>query len=353
MRVAGALGELFDSGAKREVYRLTDGVPRLINVICDRALLGAYSREIRGVNRRLVRRAAAEIKGEPYSSPLLRWAMPAITATVVVVIGASIWSLTERRDAIVDAAAEPVAMRPASALPPLETSDTPTAEPAAAEPEPVEPETPELDEQLVMASGLTGVDSAFAVLFDLWGLEYSGAAGDGCALARSSGYACLVQRGSWSSLRQLDRPAILVLTDSQGETHRVVLTALRGDRAELSIAGVNVTHPVVQVTDLWFGQFVLLWKPPNGTSLDMGPGSLDPNVVWLRQSLASIDERYRAEPLDSDLYDTALEQRVRDFQRDHRLDVDGLAGRQTQIIINSLLAPDDTPRLTTPRLARD
>ena len=191
------------------------------------------------------------------------------------------------------------------------------------------------------------------MIFGLWGLEYSGASRDGCALARSSGYGCLVQRGSWSSLRQLDRPAILVLTDSQGETHRVVLTALQGDYAELSIAGVDVTHPVAQVTDLWFGQFVLLWKPPNGTSLDLGPGSLDPNVVWLRQSLAAIDERYRAEPLDSDLYDDALEQRVRDFQRDHRLDVDGLAGRQTQIIINSLLAPDDTPRLTTPLLAKD
>jgi general secretion pathway protein A len=58
LRVAGALGEVFDSAAKREVYRLTEGVPRLINVICDRALLGAYSKESRRVNRRLVLRAA-------------------------------------------------------------------------------------------------------------------------------------------------------------------------------------------------------------------------------------------------------------------------------------------------------
>jgi general secretion pathway protein A len=74
LRVAGALGEVFDSAAKREVYRLTEGVPRLINVICDRALLGAYSKESRRVNRRLVLRAAAEIKGIPYTTPFLRWA---------------------------------------------------------------------------------------------------------------------------------------------------------------------------------------------------------------------------------------------------------------------------------------
>ena len=54
LKVAGALGEVFDVGAKREVYRLTEGVPRLINVICDRALLGAYSQGSRRVNRRLV-----------------------------------------------------------------------------------------------------------------------------------------------------------------------------------------------------------------------------------------------------------------------------------------------------------
>ena len=77
------------------------------------------------------------------------------------------------------------------------------------------------------------------------------------------------------------------------------------------------------------------------------------NVVWLRESLAAIDERYRAEPFDSNVYDQELQRQVREFQRDHRLDIDGLAGQQTQIIINSLLEPDSTPRLTIPRLAQE
>ena len=58
-------------------------------------------------------------------------------------------------------------------------------------------------------------------------------------------------------------------------------------------------------------------------------------------------------PAVADQFDADLERIVRTFQRDHRLDVDGLAGQQTQIIINSLLAIDGTPRLTTPRLAQD
>jgi len=352
LRVAGALGEVFDSGAKREIFRLTDGVPRLINVICDRALLGAYSRESRRVNRRLVRRAAAEIKGTAYRAPLLRWAAPVIAAVAVVLVGATLWPLVDERGAGI-AAQDPTPVTPAAdtatvvAIPdPPEPAEAGPAEPSAAE--------PTLDEQLLLAAGLTSSESAFATLFDLWGLKYSGPAAAACDLARQSGYACLSQRGSWSSLRQLDRPAILTLTDSHGAAHHVVLTALDGDRAELSIAGVAVAHPYAAVSDMWFGQFVLLWKPPNGLTTPLGPGSVDRNVVWLRESLAAIDERYRAEPLDSGRFDERLDARLRDFQRDHRLDVDGLAGAQTQIIINTLLAPDGGPRLvTTPRLAQD
>jgi len=352
LRVAGALGEVFDNGAKREVFRLTDGVPRLINVICDRALLGAYSRESRRVSRRLVRRAAAEIKGIPYRAPLLRWAAPVLAAVAVVLVGATLWPLVDEHGTGIAAQEPTIATTRADPAPAAATPDPPESDPTG----PVEATAPEptLDEQLLLAEGLTDSESAFDTLFDLWGLEYSGSAAAACDLARRSGYACLSQRGSWSNLRQLDRPAILTLTDSHGATHHIVLTALNGDQAELSIAGVTVAHPYASVGELWFGQFVLLWKPPNGLTVPLGPGSVDRNVAWLRESLAAIDERYRAEPLDSTQFDERLDARVRDFQRDHRLDVDGLAGAQTQIIINSLLAPDGSPRLvTTPRLAQD
>jgi general secretion pathway protein A len=362
LRVAGALGEVFDSSAKREVFRLTDGVPRLINVICDRALLGAYSRETRRVNRRLVRRAAAEIKGIPYSAPWLRWAIPVVGGVAVAVIAASLWPLLdERLDGRAPAGTSAVAATGAAPPPAVETG------PAAAEPEPEPEPEPEreaeaepdpapeatIDDQLLLAGELTGLAPAFEVLFGLWGIEINEPIMNGCEMAKTRGYACLMQQGSWSSLRRLDRPAILTVTDSRGKTHHVVLKGLQGDRAEISIAGVNVTHPFMDVADAWFGDYILLWKPPNGVAFSLGRGSRGDNVVWLRQSLAAIDERYRAEPLDSSFYDAELERRVIAFQQDHRLDVDGLAGQQTQIVINSLLGAEDTPRLKMSRLARE
>jgi general secretion pathway protein A len=367
LRVAGALGEVFDGPAKREVYRLTKGVPRLINVVCDRALLGAYSKETRRVNRRLVRRAAAEIEGMPYAAPLLRWAIPVIGGVAIAVIAASVWPLLGQRDEPAHAEKAITAAGTGIAVPASEGTQIAAVSGTAPEPEPrPEPEAkaeseadseavPEatLDQQLLLSGELTRLAPAFEVLFSLWDLEFDEPITNGCDLAQSAGYACLMQRGSWSSLRQLDRPAILTLTDSRGKEHHIVLEALQGSTAQLSIAGVSVTHPFLDVTDLWFGDYILLWRPPNGDPLALGRGSRGDNVVWLRESLAAIDDRYRAEPLDSSIYDEELEQRVIDFQRDHRLDVDGLAGQQTQIIINSLLGSEGTPRLTTSRLARE
>ena len=331
------------------MFKLSQGVPRIINVICDRALLGAYSVESRRVTRQLVRRAAAEISGRRYVAPWLRWATPAIMGAGIVLLGIGAWSMLPMSTGDAPQVAATVAnAEPVAALP------EPAAEAPAAVAITVDEPEPEvsLDEQLSLASDLTSLDSALATLYAQWNLDYDRGT-DGCVQAQQLGYECLRQRGSWNSLRQLDRPAILTLTDSRGDNHRAVLTAIHGDRAELSIAGVDVSHPIEQVSDLWFGEFLLIWKPANASSVALLPGMRDPNVIWLRQSLTAIDDRYRAEPLDSDLYDAGLEQQVRAFQRDHRLLVDGLAGRQTQIIINSLLAPDDVPRLTTPMLAQD
>ena len=157
-------------------------------------------------------------------------------------------------------------------------------------------------------------------------------------------------------MRQLNRPAVLAVVDAGGNSHDVVLTAIHDDgTAELSIGGVSVTHPVSQISDIWFGQSMLLWRPPGGSPVSLTPGSRGGEVIWLRQSLANIDDSYISDAIGSDEYDNNLQNIVRQFQKDHRLDVDGLAGQQTFILVNSLLESDGTPRLSmpTPTTARN
>ena len=345
LKVAGALGEVFDAGAKKEVFRLSQGVPRLVNVICDRALLGAYSQESRRVNARFVRLAAAEVKGELERSPWVSRLAVAASVAGIVIIAASAFYLAPR-----ETPPEP-AMQQAAVV---------AAQPAPAEeaaPEPVEPEPeetgPTLLEELKLAEDLTTSDYALAALFEIWGLEYRAGGRPGCDQATDAGLACLSRSASWAGLVQMDRPAILTLVDAGGDEHEVVLRATHGDQAELSIGGVTVTHPVAEVTRFWFGDFMLLWRPPTGAAISLGPGSSGRSVAWLRESLAAIDSRYASANPASTTFDAELDQIVRAFQRDHRLDVDGLAGQQTQIIINSLLAVDGTPRLSTALVAKE
>src|SRR5262245_4507198 len=67
MRVAGCSAEVFSRSALREVHRLSDGVPRIINVICDRALLGAFTQETHHITPALIRSAAGEVYGRSFS----------------------------------------------------------------------------------------------------------------------------------------------------------------------------------------------------------------------------------------------------------------------------------------------
>ncbi len=361
LKVAGALGEVFDSGAKSEVYRLSQGVPRLVNVICDRALLGGYAKEQRRINARLIRQAAAEVKGHLEYSPWLRRTAIAAGIVGVALIAASVWSVIRNDDisrpgidatALAEPTVERVTTEPVVSAPEPVAAAALEANAEATTPEEAEPETT-LEDQLQLAAELTSTDYALAALFETWGLEYRSGGRSGCAQAGDAGLSCLYQRGSWAGLRQMDRPAILTLVDATGNNHSVVLTAILGDRAELSIGGVRVTHPVADITEAWFGNFMLLWRPPTGTPTSLGRGSRGDGVTWLRNSLAAIDDRYTSTNPGSELFDAELEEIVRSFQREHRLDVDGLAGQQTQIIINSLLAAEGTPRLSMPRLAEE
>jgi general secretion pathway protein A len=334
LRVAGALTEIFDMPAKREVFRLSGGVPRVMNVICDRALLGAYSKESRLVNKRLVRKAAAEVSGQSIAPLIIKWLVPTIGIAAAMFVGASLWSNYSERgpdpESTISAVNEDGSAVAASAM-----------IPAGAD----KPADPRLSQLLAESDD----SAAITTLLGLWGIEYGPGAGTACEQAVTNGLSCYYQRGSWAGVRQLNRPVVLTLTDNSGTTHQVTLVELSADAAELSFGGAQMTFSIDAVSEFWFGQFMLIWRPPNGSAEAISPGMQNENVRWLRQSLAEIDTNYQPQTSAPDYFDTELEQQLIAFQRQNRLDADGLAGQKTQIIVNSLLAADGTPKLSANR----
>src|SRR3954447_9223950 len=92
LRVAGATSDIFSPAALAEVHRLATGVPRVINVVCDRALLGAYSMDRHRVTPTLVRNAASEVFGKRFMPHWLPWVGTGAAATLLALTIALLWS---------------------------------------------------------------------------------------------------------------------------------------------------------------------------------------------------------------------------------------------------------------------
>jgi general secretion pathway protein A len=371
LRVAGSTSDIFAPMALTETYRLSSGVPRLVNIISDRALLGAYTQDRHRVNGAVVRTAAKEVFGRTFSPAWLPWAGGAgAVVALVLAVGAIFLLLRDGPfsapahvgDALRTAAVAPgAAPAVATAAAPATTgatsgpdagaatsvaagsaagATTPAPAATAAVPE------PSLEQMLATYAGETDPDNAFNKLFALWNARYVVGSLDACTQAVQQGLECYSQRGTLADLRLYDRPAILYVMDGAGRTHQVVLAALNDERAIVSLGGAPRTVRIGELSRLWFGEFVLLWRPGVADVQPLSPGMRGAEVQKLRARLLRLGGAAAgADAPGSNLYDAELAKMVSMFQREHRLTVDGIAGIQTLVVLDSALAQPGSPLL--------
>ena len=332
LRVAGATTDIFAPGALNEVFRLSQGVPRVINVICDRALLGAYSLDRHRVTATLVRNAAAEVFGRRFTPHWLPWALSAGIAALLTIATVELWNL------------QPWSTRSGAARLPRADPAVAAAAAAPARAAVTPPAAPHLGELLAQHAAETDTESAFARLLGLWGAKYQPNGTDPCSQATQQGLECVTERGSFGQLRLYNRPAILLLSDGAGTSHQVVLTALDDQQARIELGGARSVG-IGELSHFWLGDFVMLWRPASSPVKALSAGMRGAEVRWLRQSLQRLHGVAADAPV-SDVFDAELTGWVRDFQRQHQLAVDGIAGVRTQIALASAVGGPDTPLLS-------
>jgi general secretion pathway protein A len=351
LRIAGARSPIFEPEACALVHRHAQGIPRLINVICDRALLGAYAQQALRVDAATVRRAAREVMGEQAElftpDEPRRWRMIETGWLVALLACAALfayaWWPTQ------DSAAPPPAAPRATPAPVM--TATPTASPAAvaADAAPATGAPSPLELPLASAADLPRtiqpLAGSLARLTSLWRAEAAGVpAAELCTALQDQGLECYRSSGNWDDLRKMDRPALLTLDLGEEGTQYFVLEALDTRHAWLDTALGPLRVPIAELRPLWNGEFLLLWRrQTHAIRVDASAGV--PDLVWLHERLADLGYPAGDEPPTR--WTPALDAAVRSLQADRGLGVDGIAGVRTLIELGDDLP--DTPTLAAGR----
>lgn len=358
LAVAGARANLFPPRLLARLYALSGGTPRLINLICDRALLGAFVKGRSTVDMATLKRAAREVLGEPLGARPAR--LPPTLTTLLAVASIAALAMAVQHGLPMPTPTAPLASGPlvqpaplppqasparlellaadATPAPPgestgdgataLDTTAAP-APPPAVEPEAIAGPSPEehwLHEAMAVRS-----------LFAQWQIEVAEptALEDACRRANQLDLHCLPMHDDLDALRAFDSPAIVALSQADGPDFLAALLAIGPQQVRLAVAGRTREVPLDSLMRQWTGRYTLLWRAPEGWGTGLRAGARDPLVSWIDRRLARWEGRAAR---GGELFDAALAERVRSFQRAHGLKADGVVGRMT---LARLAAPSD------------
>ena len=362
---AGAAGPIFDQGCIKVLFRLTKGVPRLINLICHQSLLAAYSLGAKSVSPALVKDASVEIlsgldNGKPNTSN-----KPLIVVLLLVLMMVSVFMLLPR--STLDSLGFLVAI------------DKPNAEIVTSKAEniiskgtgPTAEDVMEKDNELLVVddlvadsveqsatlsfiveesiidSGFTETSNPLVNLLAVWSIAssevYSPEAFAGIATTFGLQSEKVTPATPWM-LSAIDRPGIVVLNENGGLSKSYLLTYIDEDSVTLRIKDGEIDLDLDQFKDRWTGSFLYLWRPHKEFDLLMQGDTDKLAMSWLQEKL-SMDDEGIEKVITGGRYTEAVKDQVVGFQRRHGLKADGIVGRQTLMRLNELF-DDEIPRLT-------
>lgn len=312
LAVAGCAHVPFSRLGMRALYQRSGGIPRLINVIADRALMAGFAREQQSLGERLVDRAADEtLPGHAryWAHRYGRWAAAAL-AVIVVGVGSQYWLNSRESKPVPEAVAAPVTAATDAVLDGLRSTIA---------------HSPESD--------LT----AWTQLLARWQVtssEVSVRDAKKCPSVIVAGLNCLHGSGTIAQLARFDRPLILVLRDDKSSAE-AVLQDVDAKHVRLDLGG---RHWLLAKTDLpaiWKGEFSVIWRLPANIPATLRVGDAGPGVAWVKAQLARMDAD-KADDNGPAYFDTALEQRVRKLQEAYGIQPDGIVGPETLFALSAL-----------------
>jgi general secretion pathway protein A len=318
MAVAGNKRIPFSRLGLKALFQRSGGIPRLVNIIADRALMAGYAREQDTLGERLVDRAADETLPGHARYWLRRYGRWSAAAVLLLAIAGGVaWRLGYHAPPAVVAAPAPV------------------VEAVAA---PVDADLQRLDAALAHApeTELT----TFTQLLARWQVDADTVSvrdAARCPALITPGLACLRGHAALDQVTRFDRPLILVL--SRGAGSAPVYALLQGaghEKVRIDLAGERHELVRASLSKLWNGDFIALWRLPAEVPATLKRGESGAGVGWVIDRIATFDGGAGAKSRGNAAFDAELEERVRKLQQAYGIKADGIIGPETLFALSAL-----------------
>ncbi|QOW04849.1 AAA family ATPase [Vibrio parahaemolyticus] len=312
LHTAGGDQQLLHRSSSKLIAKYSHGIPRLINLICDKALNMSYHQGSVVVDKQTVQQACEEVmqfQADIYQQDKPRqsftwpaWGSAAIGVMAAVGVG---WAAINYMPMKPKAPMSEVPVAASSSTPaPLMASDQLTG----------------AQRDMLLAQKQSNL--AVNDLYRLWG--YRASVRDNLCLSEpQSTMRCERKMATWPLLMQQNRPVILEL-NYQGDVGYVILYAVGNDQVEVLNGKQRLRLPVSWLKPMWQGNIIELWQAPLKETLRLDMEG--PAIEVLDQLLA---KAVSESPLETSIFDGALKERVELFQRWQGIGVDGIAGHRT------------------------
>ena len=300
LQVAGCLQPIFTPSAIRALHRLSGGIPRVINLICERALLGAYAAGRERINDKLLAQAAYEATGvrdEGTTGAVLAFSLAGILMLSAGWFGWQQWGFLPKHP--VKKVMVPVTLPPDAKL--VKRFDQAIAE-AAYE------------------------DQAMQQLYRVWGFETAIDEAH-CDSAERANLGCIQGQASLGEIIKLNYPVVARLTEENGPDLYAVVLHVADGQADLLLGSEKWQVSQEWLSKAWGQDYTVLWQLPESSNKIISKRSGPADVLWLETVVSQALHQPPRNKLSR--FDNQLATKVRQFQKQEGLTEDGVAGEQT------------------------
>ena len=318
--VSNGQQDIFKETAIRKIYKLSSGIPRLINILCDRALLGAYSTNTTVVTPTIVSAAAKEVLvGDNKKTVHL-----GVFLSLLLLVGmvTSIYFINYRpkiiKQTLLSSTVKAVEQ---FAIPKVEKS-TPSIEKIQSLPI---AKAPSFSEWINNPSYT--LDAALINALKNWGKTIPNNGKIDCHTLETTGLHCVLGQANWKDILALNHPIILEFTLTDNKKHHALVTGFGQNQTMIQFTN-KISYPVADVLKYWDGYYLALTAPPEPVVREIKSHQASNDVLWLRYVLNTFDQK-NATVNKPRVYDDELSLRIKNFQHHYHLTEDGKVGAKT------------------------